>query len=105
MENEGDGGTNCNWCTWNNKRMIDKGTGRLGNERANVNYLDNSIIDISQNTEESPGDLRRVAVAQMRETLSLLLSFFSLKSFSEQLFLWSFSEISFLKYPGFFPVF
>ena len=33
MEREGDGNTNCNWCTWNNPLRIGKGTGRLRNKR------------------------------------------------------------------------
>ena len=26
----GDNDTNCNWCVWNNNKMITKGTGGLG---------------------------------------------------------------------------
>ena len=41
---------------------MDTGTGGLGNKSGDhPNY---SIIKIGQNTEESPGDLRRVAVTQ-----------------------------------------
>ena len=64
MEHEGDSDTNCNWCTWNNPKRIGTGTGGLGNKRKNGDYSDNSIIRINQNTEKSPGDLRRFAVTQ-----------------------------------------
>ena len=59
MEHEGDGNTNCNWCTWNNPQRISKGSGRFGNKRKRL-----SISKISQNTGKSPGDLRRLAVTQ-----------------------------------------
>ena len=29
MEHEGNGDTNCNWCTWNNTQRIGKETGNL----------------------------------------------------------------------------
>ena len=29
MEHEGDGDTNCNWCTLNNPQRLDKGNGNL----------------------------------------------------------------------------
>ena len=29
MEHEGDGDTNCNWCTWNNPQKIGKETKEL----------------------------------------------------------------------------
>ena len=64
MEHEGDGDTNCNWCTWNNPERIGKGTGRVGNKRTSGNYPDYSIVKIGQNNEKSPGDLRRFAVTQ-----------------------------------------
>ena len=64
MEHEGDGDTNCNWCTWNNPQRIGKGTGRLGNNRTSGDHQDYSIIKIGQNTEKSPEDLRRLAVIQ-----------------------------------------
>ena len=42
----------------------DKGTGGLGNKRWGGDYPDYSIIEIGQNTNISPGDLRRFAVNQ-----------------------------------------
>ena len=61
MEHEDDSDTNCNWCTWNQR--IGKQTGRLGDKMTSGNHLDYSII-IGQNTEKSPGDLRRFVVTQ-----------------------------------------
>ena len=39
-------------------------TGRIGNKNMSGDHLNDSIVKISQNTEKSPGDLRRLAVAQ-----------------------------------------
>ena len=41
-----------------------KGTRRLRNQRTIRDLPDYSIIKISQNTEKSPGDLKRLAVSQ-----------------------------------------
>ena len=64
MEYEGDGQTNCNGCTWNDPQRIDKGTGKLRNERTSRDHPNYSITKIGQNTEKSPGELRRLAVYQ-----------------------------------------
>ena len=64
MEHEGDGDTNRNWCTRSNPLRIDTGTGRLRNKRSSGDYPNYIIIQIGQNTEESPGDLGRLAVTQ-----------------------------------------
>ena len=61
MEHESDGDTNCN-CTWNSYQRIGKGTGGPGNKRMGGHHQNYSIIKISQNTEESSGYLRRLAV-------------------------------------------
>ena len=37
---------------------------RVGNRRTNQDYPDYSIVKIGQNTQESPGDLKRLAVTQ-----------------------------------------
>ena len=55
IEHEGDGDTNCNWCTRNNPQRLGKGTGRLGNKRRG-DHPDYGI------TKKSPGDLRTLAV-------------------------------------------
>ena len=49
---------------------ISKETGRLENKRASGDYSDFSIIKIGQNTEKSPGELRRLAVTQTQKTIS-----------------------------------
>ena len=58
------GDTNYNWCTWNNTRKIDKGTKRHRNQRTSKDHPNYNITKIDQNTEKSPGDLRRLAVTQ-----------------------------------------
>ena len=60
MEHEGDGNTSGNWGALNNPKRIGRGTGRLGNKRTSGNHPDYRIIDIGQNTEKSPSDLRRL---------------------------------------------
>ena len=45
-------------------QRLRKSTGRLRNQRTNGDDPNYSIINIGQNTEKSPGDLRRLAVAQ-----------------------------------------
>ena len=60
LEHEGDSDTNCNWCTWNVPQS--KMDGRVRNWRASKDHLDNSIVEVSQNIEKSPGDLNRLAV-------------------------------------------
>ena len=44
--------------------MIIKGPGGLGNWRTGGDYPNDSIAEDGQNTETSPGDLRRLAVTQ-----------------------------------------
>ena len=64
MEHESDGDANCNWCAQNNPQRVGKGTGRFGYKRTSGSHPDCSIIKIGQNTEKSPGDLRRLAISQ-----------------------------------------
>ncbi len=45
-------------------QRVGKGTGRLEKKSASGNHPNYSIIKIGQNTEKSPGDLRRLAVTQ-----------------------------------------
>ena len=72
MEYEVNGDTNYNWCAWNNPQRISKRTGRLGNKRTSGDDPDYGI-KISQNTEKSPGDLRRLAVTQTPDDHQLKL--------------------------------
>ena len=64
MEPEGNCDTNYNWCTWNNPQRVVKGTGKLRNLRTSRDHPDYYITKIGQNTEKSPGDMRRLAVTQ-----------------------------------------
>ena len=62
MERKGDSDFSCSWCTWNDAQRISKGTGRLRNQRTRRDHPDNSITKIGQNTEKSPGDLRKLVI-------------------------------------------
>ena len=64
VEHESDGDTNCNWCSWYSHQRIDKGTGGLGKKRTSGDHPNYSIIEFIQNTLESSGNLRRLAVPQ-----------------------------------------
>ena len=64
MEHKGGGYTNCNWCTWNNPQRIYKGTGRFGNKKTIGDHQDYSIVEIGQNIEKNPWELRRIIVIQ-----------------------------------------
>ena len=61
IEYKGDGDTDYNWCTWNSCQRFGKGTERVKNQRINWDHTNYSIV-VSQNTEESPRDLKRLAV-------------------------------------------
>ena len=61
MDHDTDGNTDCS-CY--NPKLIGTDTGRLENKRTSRDHNDNSIIKIGQNTEKSPGDLRRLAITQ-----------------------------------------
>ena len=45
------------------KYMV-KGTGRAGNRRSSRDHPNHGIAQIGQNTEKSPGDLRRLSVTR-----------------------------------------
>ena len=64
MEHEDDSDTNCGRCTWDDLQRISKGNGGLRNKRTSRVHPDYSIIKIGQNTEKSPGDLRKLSVSQ-----------------------------------------
>ena len=63
MDHESGGDTHCNWCTWYSHQRIDKGTGGLGSKRTIGDPSNYCIIKIGENTEKSPGDLKRLAVS------------------------------------------
>ena len=56
--------TNCNLFTWNVSQRLRKKTGRMRNWRMNGDHPYYSIVEVGQNTEKSPVDLRRLAIAQ-----------------------------------------
>ena len=64
MEHEGDNYTNGDWCFWYCHQRIIKGTGGLGSWQTTGDHPNCSIIENEQNTEKSPGDLRRLAATQ-----------------------------------------
>ena len=64
MEYESNGDTNCGWCYLKNCPRIGKVTGRLRNKRTSRDHRNYSIINIDQNPEKIPRDLRRFAVNQ-----------------------------------------
>ena len=64
MEHESDVDVNCNWCARNNPQMLSKEIRRLKNQRTTRDHSEYGIIKLSQNTEKSPGHLRKLAVSQ-----------------------------------------
>ena len=56
MEHEGDSDISSNWRARYSHQRIDKGSGGLIND---------SIVEIGQNTKKSPGNLRRLAVTRV----------------------------------------
>ena len=78
MEHKGDNYTNWYWCFWYSNKTIIKITGRLESFRTSEDHANDIIIDIGQNSEKSPGDLRRPAVTQTPVTdhrLTLILKY------------------------------
>ena len=59
-----DSDANCSWDTQCSHQRIYTRTRRLGNKRMNREHPNYSIVEISQNTQKSPGDLRRLGVNQ-----------------------------------------
>ena len=64
MEHESDGDTNCNRRARYSHPRIGTGTGGLGNKRTSGDHPDYYSVEISQNTEKSPGKLSRLVVTQ-----------------------------------------
>ena len=65
MEHESDVYTNYSRCIWYSHQKINKGTGGLRNKRTSGGHPNYCIVEIGQNTEKSPGDLKRLAVSQI----------------------------------------
>ena len=64
MEREGNNFTNRDKCFWYSHQRIIKGTEGPGGWRTGGVHLNYNITENGQNTEKSPGDLRRLAVTQ-----------------------------------------
>ena len=62
MEYESEGDTHCNWYSWYSHKRIGTGSEGFRNERTTGDYPKYIIVEISQNTEKSPGELRKRAV-------------------------------------------
>ena len=65
VEHESDHYTNCNLCSWYSYQRICTRTGGLGNNGTGRNNPNYSIVEIGQNIEKIPGDLRRLAVSHI----------------------------------------
>ena len=63
-KHESDFYTDYNWCSWYIHRWIIKETGGLGKKRTSGDHPNYYTMENGQNTEKSPGDLRRLAVIQ-----------------------------------------
>ena len=64
MEHESDSDTNCNWhARYSHKRICTETEG-LRNTKMIGDHPNYSIVEIGQNAEKSPGDLRRLVVIQ-----------------------------------------
>ena len=62
---ETDDYTNCNWCSWYSHQNIDTKTEEIGNNRTSGNHPNYCFIEIGQNIEKSPRNLRRLTVTQI----------------------------------------
>ena len=56
--------TICNQYTRSGSQRLIKGAGKVGNWRTNRDHTNYSTVEVGQNTEKSPGDLKRFAVTQ-----------------------------------------
>ena len=63
VEHVSDSDTNCSWFTWNSLQKIGKGIRTIGNQWKNRNHQE-TIVEIDQNTQTNPGELRRLSVTQ-----------------------------------------
>ena len=73
MEHESDGDTSCSRDSRYIHQRIDKGTGGLENQRTSGDYPNSSVDEIGQNTEKSPGDLKRLAITPVEDNPIMLM--------------------------------
>ena len=64
IEHESDDYTSCGWCSLYSHQEIGIGTKGLRDKRMSGDHPNYSVVEIVQNTEKSPGDLRRLGVTQ-----------------------------------------
>ena len=64
MEHKSNCDANCNPCAQYSHQRIEKGTGRIGNKNSSGNHPNDNTVKISENTEKSPDDLRKLAVSE-----------------------------------------
>ena len=64
IEHECNGNTNCLSCVQFSHQRIGAGIGGFENKKASGDHPNYNIVEISQNTKKSPGDLRRLADTQ-----------------------------------------
>ena len=64
IEHKNGGDINGNWSALNNHQRIGRGSGGLGNKKTSRDHSEYNIIKISQNTEKSFCDMRRLVVTQ-----------------------------------------
>ena len=54
-----------NWRAWNGSQRFGKWVGSVENQWTNRGYSGYNVVEISQNTENCHGDLRRLAVTHI----------------------------------------
>ena len=64
VEHESDNNTNCDRYFWHSHQRIIKEIGGLGNKTTSGDHSNYYIFENGQNTEKSPGVLRRFIVTQ-----------------------------------------
>ena len=65
MEHAVDSVVSCNRCVWNGSQSLEKEVGIVGNQRTNEAYPEYKIVEIGQNVDVCPEDLRGVAIIQI----------------------------------------
>ena len=73
IEHADNGDIHCSRCTRNGPQSLGKRIRRVRNQRKNPGHSNYGIIEISQNTEKSPGYMRRLSGNQTSEEPQLLL--------------------------------
>ena len=71
MEYEDDDDANSNWWTWNDSQRLSKRAGAVGNRRMSVDYPNYRIVEVGQNTEKSPRNLRRLVTQRTRKLMTM----------------------------------